>query len=258
VNPAVVLEEGAQLTASRTVSIGHVTSSYHSAVLGRSIALALVSGGRSLIGTKLRVPLPGGVEDVTVTAPIFHDPTGVRMTGPITINAGTVNAGRFAQTAAAAPFAPPPAAYCAEAELAIVSATGKFIVRTREHVAPVLRADTGGGHTVLWLGPDEYLVFSNESPAIATDSIVEVSHRTVGIRVSGLRAGWCLNAFCALDLDTIPESGCTRTLFGKAEIILWRLGEAAFHIEAARSYAAYVWALLEEARREFLPSPTPC
>jgi heterotetrameric sarcosine oxidase gamma subunit len=85
-----------------------------------------------------------------------------------------------------------------------------------------------------------------------------VSHRTVGVRVTGPRAAWCLNAFCALDLDAIPQSGCTRTLFGKAEIILWRLDETAFHIETARSYAAYVWALLEEARREFLPSSTPC
>ena len=36
----VVLEEGAQLTDDGTVSLGHVTSAYHSAVLGRPIALA--------------------------------------------------------------------------------------------------------------------------------------------------------------------------------------------------------------------------
>ena len=48
----VVLEEGAQMTESATppigsAALGHVTSSYRSATLGRSIALALVAAGRS-------------------------------------------------------------------------------------------------------------------------------------------------------------------------------------------------------------------
>jgi heterotetrameric sarcosine oxidase gamma subunit len=93
---------------------------------------------------------------------------------------------------------------------------------------------------------------------LTADSIVDVSHRTVGIRVDGPRAGWCVNAFCALDLDAIPDNGCTRTLFGKAEIVLWRRGEQAFHIETARSFAPYVWACLQEARREFLPPLATC
>jgi heterotetrameric sarcosine oxidase gamma subunit len=45
---------------------------------------------------------------------------------------------------------------------------------------------------------------------------------------------------------------CTRTLLGKAEVILWRTGADAFHIEVARSLLPYVWACLEEARLEFL------
>ena len=45
---------------------------------------------------------------------------------------------------------------------------------------------------------------------------------------------------------------CTRTVFGKAEIVLWRTAAETFRIEVARSFAPYVWACLEEARREFL------
>jgi sarcosine oxidase subunit alpha len=254
-DPGIVLEEGSQLTsAGGSVSLGHVTSGYHSAVLNRSIALALLSGGRSRIGTKLHVPLSGGVVEVVVTDPIFYDRTGDRMTRPIALS--VERPARGAELSARTFILP--AQSCAEVELAMVPATGKFSVRTREQIAPPVRAATRDGHTVFWLGPDEYLAFSNEPPRITADSIVDVSHRTVAFRMNGPRAAWCLNAFCALDLDIIPTNGCARTLFGKAEIILWRLGETAFHIETARSYASYVWACLEESRREFLPPPAAC
>ena len=39
---------------------------------------------------------------------------------------------------------------------------------------------------------------------------------------------------------------CTRTVFAKAEIVLWRRAEQRFHLEVARSFAAYVHELLGE------------
>jgi sarcosine oxidase, subunit alpha len=85
-DPAIVLEEGAQVTESAnpptgSSALGHVTSSYASAALGRSIALALVAAGRSRIGARLNVPMPGGPVPVTVTAPIFYDKPGARLHG---------------------------------------------------------------------------------------------------------------------------------------------------------------------------------
>jgi sarcosine oxidase, subunit alpha len=79
-----VLEEGAQVTESAnppigSSALGHVTSSYASATLSRSIALALIAAGRSRIGAKLNVPMPGGAIPVTVTAPIFYDKPGARL-----------------------------------------------------------------------------------------------------------------------------------------------------------------------------------
>ena len=41
----------------------------------------------------------------------------------------------------------------------------------------------------------------------------------------------------------------TRTIFDKAEIVLWRRGEFAFHVEVWRSFAAYLVAALTEAAR---------
>ncbi len=115
-------------------------------------------------------------------------------------------------------------------------------------------ATVGGERALLWLGPDEFLLLSPEGveslPALGA---VDVSHRDVGIGVTGTRAPWVINAFCALDLhhSVFPIGMCTRTAFGKSEIMLWRTAADTFRIEVARSFAPYVWACLDEARREF-------
>jgi sarcosine oxidase subunit gamma len=43
---------------------------------------------------------------------------------------------------------------------------------------------------------------------------------------------------------------CTRTVFEKAEIVLWRTETFVFRIEVWRSFVPYVHALLTEAARE--------
>jgi sarcosine oxidase subunit alpha len=86
-DPAEVLEEGAQIVATAEMGrplvpmIGHVTSSYASPSVGRSIAMALVRGGHGLHGGKVYVPMPGKVVAATVTKPVFFDPDGTRLHG---------------------------------------------------------------------------------------------------------------------------------------------------------------------------------
>jgi sarcosine oxidase subunit alpha len=90
-DPNVVLEEGAQivLTPNETPPmrlIGHVTSSYHSAALGRSIAMAMVSGGRARMGETLYAPVPNpkgfdAAIPVQVASPVFYDVEGARVNG---------------------------------------------------------------------------------------------------------------------------------------------------------------------------------
>jgi len=80
--PHQVLDEGAQIMEQSRVRqrpIGHVTSSYHSATLGRSIALALVQAGRARHGSTLYVPTLHGELPVRVTTPVFYDPDGKRL-----------------------------------------------------------------------------------------------------------------------------------------------------------------------------------
>jgi sarcosine oxidase subunit alpha len=86
VDPQTVLEEGAQIVETSGQRppmrlIGHVSSSYHSAVLGRSIALGLVAGGRARLGHTLHVPMPQGDVPVQVVSPVFYDPEGARLHG---------------------------------------------------------------------------------------------------------------------------------------------------------------------------------
>ena len=85
-DPQVVLEEGAQImqesqSPASTRPLGHVTSSYHSAVLARSIALGLLAGGRSRMGQTVYVPQRGDMVPVEVTSPVFYDPKGARLDG---------------------------------------------------------------------------------------------------------------------------------------------------------------------------------
>ncbi|HLY00663.1 MAG TPA: glycine cleavage T C-terminal barrel domain-containing protein, partial [Roseiarcus sp.] len=85
-DPRFMLEEGAQVTESArppagSSALGHVTSSYLSATLGRPIALAMIAAGRSRLGSKLHVPMPGGAVRATVVAPIFYDKGGARLNG---------------------------------------------------------------------------------------------------------------------------------------------------------------------------------
>jgi sarcosine oxidase subunit alpha len=86
-DPQVVLDEGSQIMQepgqrAPVRPMGHVTSSYHSAALGRSIALALVSSGRSRMGETLYVPTThNGDVAVKVTSPVFYDPEGARLNG---------------------------------------------------------------------------------------------------------------------------------------------------------------------------------
>ena len=82
-----VLPEGAQIVAAAREAppmeaIGHITSSYHSPALGRSIALALLRRGRERHDETVQVALlDGRCVPAVVTAPAFYDPDGGRMHG---------------------------------------------------------------------------------------------------------------------------------------------------------------------------------
>ena len=86
-DPGLLLPEGAHLVDFAELPeppvpyLGHVTSSYHSAELGRTFALGLVRGGRDRIGDRLFAPLADRLVPVTVAGPVLVDPQGARRDG---------------------------------------------------------------------------------------------------------------------------------------------------------------------------------
>jgi sarcosine oxidase subunit alpha len=77
----VELHADGQLPPPPVPMLGHVTSSYRSAELGRPFALALVKGGRSRIGDTVHVPVNGTLVPVEVTGSVLVDPEGARRDG---------------------------------------------------------------------------------------------------------------------------------------------------------------------------------
>jgi sarcosine oxidase, subunit gamma len=124
-------------------------------------------------------------------------------------------------------------------------------------------AGDGARRAALWLGPDEWLLIAEGADSATlgemletvldgtAHSLVDISHRQIGLIVSGPAAARALNAGCPLDLDppAFPVGMATRTLFDKAEIVLWRRAQTTFHVEVWRSFAPHVAALLAEAAR---------
>jgi len=83
-DPSQVLPEGAQITAGPVQGqtapmLGHVTSSYYSPILKRSIALAVVKGGLDKMGTAVNVPLVNGKQIAAkISSTVFYDREGAR------------------------------------------------------------------------------------------------------------------------------------------------------------------------------------
>jgi sarcosine oxidase subunit gamma len=133
------------------------------------------------------------------------------------------------------------------------------------------RAVLRGSRATLWLGPDEYLLLGGFGSQLAADesqtvaaalelaledmphALIDISHRQFALEVSGPHAATMLSGGCPLDLDLseFPVGMCTRTVLAKADIVLWRTGEDAFHVEVWRSFAGYVTGLLREIAMEF-------
>lgn len=124
-------------------------------------------------------------------------------------------------------------------------------------------AASDGEKAAFKLGPDEWLLIAPALDVVAfrvaiaaatsePHSIVEISNRNTGFLVSGSVAEDVLNAMNPLDLSlgAFSVGMATRTIFGKAEVVLWRKEASTFHLECWRSFAPYVHGHLCEAARD--------
>jgi sarcosine oxidase subunit gamma len=124
-----------------------------------------------------------------------------------------------------------------------------------------MRAAEKGPRATIWQSPDEWLLIAEDfeaAPLIEKleaalagipHGLVDVSHRQAALEITGAGVERLLNAGVPLDLDlsAFPVGMATRTVLVKADILLWRRGEARFRLEFARSFAGYVVDILAQA-----------
>jgi sarcosine oxidase, subunit gamma len=137
---------------------------------------------------------------------------------------------------------------------------------------------SSGEVTVLWLGPDEWLVVSppgtegeletrlRTAISDAHASIVDVSAQRTTLLVAGSRARDLLALGCALDLHprSFSEGSCAQTMLARAQVVLVGRdpGEGdgsapAFWVLVRASFAAYLVDWLIDASVEFSAGTQP-
>ncbi|MCB5204336.1 sarcosine oxidase subunit gamma [Neorhizobium sp. T786] len=157
----------------------------------------------------------------------------------------------------------------AAVRLEVAAPAGRISLRVRNEDVSALSAALGvdlpvkpktsafaNGRTALWLGPDEWLVIDEGNSGLTTaaansgalHSATDVSHRNTAILVEGPGAVATINVGCPQDLSlkAFPVGACTRTIFGKVEIVLLRTAEDAFRVEVWRSFSDYAFGLLSQ------------
>lgn len=122
-----------------------------------------------------------------------------------------------------------------------------------------LRATVNGQRAALWLGPDEILAFT-EAGAVpllnygqgVDGAVVAVGDKFAGLRLDGPKVEAVLAAHCPQDvsLASFPVGKVSRTLYAKAEIVLWRTAASSFRVEVVRSFLPYVVAVMSMAAQD--------
>jgi heterotetrameric sarcosine oxidase gamma subunit len=112
--------------------------------------------------------------------------------------------------------------------------------------APNTTAEVGGA-TVLWLGPDEWLVLgATEADFPDAPAMVDVSANRVAFDLAGAGAADVLAQGCSLDLDRFEPGRCAQTLLARAQVILYRPDADTWRILVRPSFAGYLRAWLED------------
>jgi sarcosine oxidase subunit gamma len=139
-----------------------------------------------------------------------------------------------------------------------------------------LTAATNGARSILWMGPDEWLVVAPPDEretlpsrlATALDgqhaAVVEVGESMTVIELSGPRASDVIAKGCTIDLhpSVFRPGRVVRTLLAKTGIILHQTSPTSpgttptyeipvYEIYVHRSFADYAWRWLEDAGLEY-------
>ena len=136
-------------------------------------------------------------------------------------------------------------------------------------VAPPTAPNTAAGddaRTVLWLGPNEWLIVTPPGAEDETAdalraalaghhvAVTDVSEGRTVIALAGRHARDVLAKGCPIDFHPrVFEPGhCAQSTYGKANVLVQQTSDApAYDIYVERSFADYLWACLEDAAEEY-------
>ena len=134
---------------------------------------------------------------------------------------------------------------------------------------PNTAAATVNDKTLLWLGPDEWLVTGPAPEGAALEAtlrdrlesrhhaLTDVSAMYATLALSGPRAREVLMKGCRLDLHprAFAPGACVQTALAKAQVILHHTGDApTFEITVRNSFAHYLASWLLDAMAEYRPA----
>lgn len=124
-----------------------------------------------------------------------------------------------------------------------------------------------GGHTVLWLGPDEWLVVSEVDAATLVDrlraaagdtpaQVLDLSANRTVIELTGPSARSVLEKGCPADLHprSFGNGSAIVTSLARVPVLLWKVEAERFRVLPRASLAQYVAVWLLDAMREFAPA----
>jgi len=129
--------------------------------------------------------------------------------------------------------------------------------------------DTHPGATLLWLGPQKWLIISDPDrlgeiqrqlkTALSTipNLLSDVSDARTGIEVSGSLARVLMAKLCALDLDSdsFGPGLCAQTVLVRVPLLIHQVDDLpTYHLYVDRSVARYAWDWLSDAANEFTNS----
>lgn len=128
-----------------------------------------------------------------------------------------------------------------------------------------------GPHTAVWLGPDEWLVLSQDDATATTaalrealgggpGSVVDVSANRTTLELSGPAARQVLEKGCPLDLHprAFGPGRAVSTTVGPVAVLLWQIDdEPTYRLFPRSSFADYLARWLMDAMSEYRAAEVP-
>ena len=282
-DPDLVLPEGAHVveklkSAPPMDMLGHISSSYMSPNVGRSIALALIKDGFNRKGQTLDVPmLNGSAHKVTVTDPVFLPATAqlaADASPESSAPARPIDKTGLQATSPACKLIPIEGRnslreepWCGKLNLRGDPEDRQFLINAESVLDIQLPLTPNTRHAsadqiCYWTGPNEWLLhcrLSATGPIVKAlkaklrdthFAVTEVTDYYTVLHLDGPDSIELLSRACPLDLHPakFAVGHCTQTRFGHASILLHKTSDTpAFDIQVRWSYTEYVWDYLSSA-----------